>query len=208
MVREVDSTSPPDPRCPIREVWQRSPPILPSQPRRYPRRGFWYLANFRHGTRLVSPKFSGRGIGARQPGCRALAIGCSAVTQRSPLVRSFGRALPRRSVRRVPAGRPQLPRDLRQFLRPTEVVDGRVREHVRNSGALLNREFAALAALDLLQQRLLDQVGTAARQRALALAVASLFLGGGKGHTVTLPLPTPLRQPLWPRHGGLDFIGR
>ena len=125
------------------------------------------------------------------------------MTQRSPLVRSFGRALPRRSVRRVPAGRPQLPRYLRQFLRPTEVVDGRVREHVRNSGALLNREFAALAALDLLQQRLLDQVGTAARQRALALAVASLFLGGGKGHTVTLPLPTPLRQPRSPAPAGL-----
>ena len=34
--REVDSKSPPIPAVPIREVWQRSPQILPSQPRRYP----------------------------------------------------------------------------------------------------------------------------------------------------------------------------
>ena len=80
---------------------------------------------------------------------------------------------------------------------PAEVPFRRVRELVRKGGALLNREFAALAALDLLQQRLLDQVGTAARQCALALAVASLFLGAA-GPSVTLPLPTPLRQPLWP----------
>ena len=76
----------------------------------------------------------------------------------------------------------------------------RVRELVRNSGALLNREFAALAALDVLQQRLLDQVGTAARQCALTLAVAFLFLGGGQANVVTLPQLThgppvaPVRQ--------------
>ena len=83
-------------------------------------------------------------------------------------------------MRRIPAGWPHLPRYLRQFLRPPEVLFRRVRELVRNSGALLNREFAALAALDVLQQRLLDQVGTAARQCALTLAVAFLFLGGGR----------------------------
>ena len=113
-------------------------------------------------------------------------VGYPAVTQCGPWVQFFARDLPR-SVRRIPTGRPHLPRYLRQFLRPPEVLFRRVRELVRNSGALLNREFAALAALDVLQQRLLDQVGTVARQGALALAVAFLFLGGGQGHTVTLP---------------------
>jgi hypothetical protein len=103
--------------------------------------------------------------------------------------RSCSQPLPRlpRSVRRIPTGRPHFPRYLRQFLRSPEVLFRRVRELVRNSGTLLNREFAALAALDVLQQRLLDQVGTVERQGALALAVAFLFLGGGNGHTVTLP---------------------
>ena len=90
-------------------------------------------------------------------------------------------------MRRIPTGRPHFPRYLRQFLRSPEVLFRRVRELVRNSGTLPNREFAALAALDVLQQRLLDQVGTVERQGALALAVAFPFLGGGKGHTVTLP---------------------
>ena len=43
---------PPIPRCPVVRIWRRSPPTLPSQPRRHPRRGFWYSAQFRHGIQL------------------------------------------------------------------------------------------------------------------------------------------------------------
>jgi hypothetical protein len=60
--REVDSTSPRSPLS-YRELWQRSPQTLPNQTPSAPPAGFRYLANFRHGTRLVSPKFSGRGSG-------------------------------------------------------------------------------------------------------------------------------------------------
>ena len=59
---------PPIPRCPVVRIWQRSPPTLPSQPRRHPRRGFWYSAHFRHGTRLcVTGSFGAGGSGARRP---------------------------------------------------------------------------------------------------------------------------------------------
>jgi hypothetical protein len=88
------------------------------------------------------------------------------------------------------------------------VLFRRVRELVRNSGALLNRKFTTLAALDLLQQRLLDQIRTAVRQGALALAVASLFLGGGQGHTVTLPHLTNGPPAAFTRQGGVDFIAK
>src|SRR3954465_9517100 len=62
---------PPDPRCPVVRIWRRSPPTLPSQPRRHPRRGFWYSAQFRHGIRLFVTRIWGRGSGPR-PVCRAL----------------------------------------------------------------------------------------------------------------------------------------
>ena len=60
--REVDSKSPPIPAVPIREVWQRSPQILPSQPRRYPPGG---VSAFQPPprSRLVSPSGRGSGLG-------------------------------------------------------------------------------------------------------------------------------------------------
>jgi hypothetical protein len=72
MVNASWTARPPDPRCPLASFGSIPPDAANPNPVGTPRRGFWYLANFRHGTRLVSPKFSGRGIGARQPGCRAL----------------------------------------------------------------------------------------------------------------------------------------
>ena len=57
-------------------------------------------------------------------------------------------------------------------------------------------------------QRLLDQIRTAVRQGALALAVASLFLGGGQGHTVTLPHLINGPPAALSRQGGVDFIAK
>src|SRR4051794_17543871 len=131
--REVNSTSPRSPAFPSRAL-AASPRRCQPKPRRHPRRGFWYLVNFRHGTRLVSPKFSGdRGSAARLPSP-------SPRDARRDSARAEG-ALPT-SVRRVPAGRPDLPRQLRQFTRPLEVAV--LRELVRNRGAVLDREFTAL----------------------------------------------------------------
>ncbi len=94
-----------------------------------------------------------------------------------------------RSVRRIPTGRPHLPRYLRQFLRPPEVLFRRVRELVRNSGALLNREFAALAALDILQQRLLDQVGMVLREGLALRLPPGLSFGVTQGGHVAHAAP-------------------
>ena len=66
-------TAPPDPRCPSR-ILAASPPTLPNPNLVGTPGGVFLLFGPLPATVLgfVSPKFSGRGIGARQPRCRAL----------------------------------------------------------------------------------------------------------------------------------------
>ena len=53
---------PPIPAVPIVRIWRRSPPTLPSQPRRHPRRGFWYPFPPRY-SGFLAPGVLGRGSG-------------------------------------------------------------------------------------------------------------------------------------------------
>ena len=69
--REVDST-PPDPRCPLASFGSIPPDTANPNPVGTPGgvSGIWPISATVLGS--YHPKFSGRGIGARQPGCRAL----------------------------------------------------------------------------------------------------------------------------------------
>ena len=66
---------PRSPAVPSRALAAIPPDAANPNPVGTPRRGFWYLANFRHGTRLVSPKFRGGGSGLGGLAAEPFAIG-------------------------------------------------------------------------------------------------------------------------------------
>src|SRR5262249_8288760 len=92
--------------------------------------------------------------------------------------------LPAREARRDPVRGAQLLRDLRELGGPPLVLHREVRDLVGQSGALVVGELAG--ALDLSQERLLDDVGAALRLGFALLAPTLLSLGIAEGHTVTL----------------------
>ena len=75
MVREVDSTSPPIPAVPFAKFGSDPPRYCQANPAGIPRRGFGYLANFRHGARLRIIAVSGRGSGLGSQAAELFAIG-------------------------------------------------------------------------------------------------------------------------------------
>jgi len=82
------------------------------------------------------------------------------------------------------AARPDLRRHLRELVRAPQKAHRGVRELVRQGVALLERELAAIGALDVLQQHGLDRVGAPLLSGMQSLAVAALLFGRRQGHAL------------------------
>jgi hypothetical protein len=102
-------------------------------------------------------------------------------------------------------------RRLREPFRAPKKIHRQIRQPVRQGNTLLVRQFAATAALHLLQERPLDRVGGGLVCGFAFVAVAPLLLGGREGHAayagmVTLPSSSPVHSAV--RHGerGVVFI--
>jgi hypothetical protein len=102
-------------------------------------------------------------------------------------------------------------RRLREPFRAPKKIHRQIRQPVRQGNTLLVRQFAATAALHLLQERPLDRIGGGLVCGFAFVAVAPLLLGGREGHAayagmVTLPSSSPVHSAV--RHGerGVVFI--
>src|SRR5262245_12791683 len=102
-------------------------------------------------------------------------------------------------------------RRLREPFRAPKKIHRQIRQPVRQGNTLLVRQFAATAALYLLQERPLDRIGGGLVCGFAFVAVAPLLLGGREGHAayagmVTLPSSSPVHSAV--RHGerGVVFI--
>src|SRR5262245_8254431 len=95
-------------------------------------------------------------------------------------------------------------RRLREPFRAPKKIHRQIRQPVRQGNTLLVRQFAATAALHLLQERPLDRIGGGLVCGFAFVAVAPLLLGGREGHAayagmVTLPSSSPVHSAV--RHG-------
>ena len=95
-------------------------------------------------------------------------------------------------------------RRLREPFRAPKKIHRQIRHPVRQGNTLLVRQFAATAALHLLQERPLDRMGGGLVCGFTFVAVAPLLLGGREGHAayagmVTLPSSSPVHSAV--RHG-------
>jgi len=94
-------------------------------------------------------------------------------------------------------------RRLREPFRAPKKIHRQIRQPVRQGNTLLVRQFAATAALHLLQERPLDRMGGGLVCGFAFVAVAPLLLGG-RDHAVyagmvTLPSSSPVHSAV--RHG-------
>jgi len=96
-------------------------------------------------------------------------------------------------------------------VRAPKKIFSEIGQLIRQSDALLVRQFAATAPLHLLQERPLDRIGGGLVCGFAFVAVAPVLLGGREGHAayagmVTLPSSSPVHSAV--RHGerGVVFI--